>query len=144
MEKKAGCEREKTNVLKRKEPADIEDGLKNHSERFFMNIFDVPRDLVKGERSELLIPDKGVRIERIVSKDSPSPPGFWYDQERDEWVCLIQGQARILWEDGRRQSLVAGDWLLIPAHEKHRVEETSENPPCIWIAVHGKLTGINC
>ncbi len=105
-----------------------------------MNIFHIPEKPEKGERSELLIPDHGVMIERIVSTGHSSPSEFWYDQARDEWVCLVQGHAVIEWEDGRRRDLSAGDWLLIPAHEKHRVEKTSQDPPCIWLAVHGKLT----
>jgi len=104
-----------------------------------MNIYDIPENPGKEERFDLLIPDQGVRIERIISTGHSSPPGFWYDQERDEWLCLVQGHATISWFDGRRRDLSPGDLLLIPAHEKHRVEWTSQNPPCIWIAVHGKL-----
>jgi cupin 2 domain-containing protein len=104
-----------------------------------MNIFRISEAIGGGERSDLLIPDQGVRIERIVSAGHSSPPGFWYDQERDEWVCLVQGNATIAWHDGRSRDLSPGDCLLIPAHEKHRVEWTSQNPPCIWLAVHGKL-----
>ena len=104
-----------------------------------MNIFHISGAGGGGERFDLLIPDQGVRIERIVSAGQSSPPGFWYDQERDEWVCLVQGNATIAWHDGRSCDLSPGDWLLIPAHEKHRVERTSQNPPCIWLAVHGKL-----
>ncbi|MDS4068774.1 MAG: cupin, partial [Candidatus Competibacter sp.] len=29
-----------------------------------------------------------------------------------------------------------GDYLWIPAHRRHRVEWTSENPPAIWLALH--------
>ncbi|MFM8305920.1 MAG: cupin, partial [Microcystis aeruginosa] len=25
---------------------------------------------------------------------------------------------------------------LIPPHQKHRVEFTSNNPPCIWLAIY--------
>ncbi|NEP28859.1 MAG: cupin, partial [Moorea sp. SIO3I6] len=25
------------------------------------------------------------------------------------------------------------------AHQKHRVEYTSAEPPCIWLAIHGNL-----
>jgi cupin 2 domain-containing protein len=41
--------------------------------------------------------------------------------------------------DGPRQPLKAGDYLLIPAHCRHRVEYTSADPPCIWLAIHGNL-----
>ena len=68
-----------------------------------------------------------------------TPPDHWYDQKQDEWVILLQGQAIISYEDGREVLLTVGDYLLIVAHEKHRVEETSADPPCIWLAIHGSL-----
>lgn len=104
-----------------------------------MNLFQLLENTPDGESFEPLIPDCGILIERIVSKGHASPPGFWYDQDRDEWVALLQGKAKIAWFDGRTRDLVPGDWLFIPAHEKHRVESTSADPPCIWLAVHGKL-----
>ncbi len=104
-----------------------------------MNLFDLPKPLPDKEIFEPLIPDNGILIERILSSGQSSPEGQWYDQERDEWVVLIQGQAKLVWEDGRELEMESGDWLFIPAHERHRVEWTSEDPPCIWLAVHGKL-----
>lgn len=104
------------------------------------NIFQIPFALnLEQEYSEAIIPDKGVLIERIISTGQASPEGFWYDQERDEWVVLLQGMARLLWEDGKVLEMQAGDWVFIPAHERHRVDWTSQDPPCIWLAVHGKL-----
>jgi cupin 2 domain-containing protein len=29
-----------------------------------------------------------------------------------------------------------GDWLLIPAHRKHRVDWTTPEEPTVWLAVH--------
>ncbi len=104
-----------------------------------MNIFRLPNEQLSTEIFEALIPDQGVLIERIISSGQASPEGEWYDQERDEWVVLLQGAAELGWETGRRQKLEAGDWLLIPAHERHRVLWTSQETPCIWLAVHGKL-----
>jgi cupin 2 domain-containing protein len=103
------------------------------------NLFKLPDRLPDTEVSETLIPDQGVRIERIISTGQCSPPGFWYEQERDEWVALLQGQAILEWRDGSRLELFPGDWVMIPAREPHRVDWTSQNPPCIWLAVHGKL-----
>ena len=80
------------------------------------------------------------RIERIVSRGQASPAGFWYDQDQDEWVALLQGKACLKWDDGSQSELVEGDWVLIPARRKHRVEWTSCDPPCIWLAVHGNLS----
>ncbi len=104
------------------------------------NIFQIPGSLPDAEYTEALLPDKGILIERIISTGQPSPPGFWYNQDRDEWVAVLQGEAVIGWPDGRTVTLRPGDWLLIEAHQVHRVEGTSTNPPCIWLAVHGKLS----
>jgi cupin 2 domain-containing protein len=79
------------------------------------------------------------RIERILSCGQASPSGFWYDQEQDEWVALLQGRACLQWEDGSQTELAPGDWLVIPARRKHRVEWTSREPVCVWLTVHGEL-----
>lgn len=83
-----------------------------------------------------------VLIERIVSHGHQTPDGEWYDQEKDEWVVLLQGNARLAYADGTEEELKAGDFLLLPAHKKHRVNFTSTTPPCIWLAVHGRLSDI--
>lgn len=103
------------------------------------NLFKLPKVLTDGEAIEALIPDQGVLIERIISTGQSSPENFWYDQERDEWVVLLQGKARLVWKDGRSKELIPGDWVFIPAHEHHRVDWTSTHPPCVWLAVHGRL-----
>lgn len=100
------------------------------------NIYDLPRGIDRDEVFETLMQNPELKIERIVSAGQVSAEGFWYDQDQHEWVLLVQGEARLVWEDGRMQDLKAGDCLLIPAHEKHRVEYTSQQPPCIWLAVH--------
>lgn len=76
----------------------------------------------------------GVKIERIVSHSAASPPGFWFDQAHDEWVIVLKGTAVLQFIDGKEVTLSHGDYLLIPKHEKHRVERTSEE--VIWLAVH--------
>jgi len=101
------------------------------------NIFHIADSLpLPEEFSEQLYSAGGVLIERIISHGHRSPKGFWFDQEKDEWVVLLQGDAELLYADGRGARLAKGDWLLIPAHTKHRVERTSVNPPCIWLTVH--------
>ncbi len=104
------------------------------------NLFNVPRPLPDDEESVDLIPHRGVKIERIVSAGQTSRAGEWYDQDRDEWVALIQGQAVLEYGNGEKLPLNAGDHVLIPAHQRHRVDYTSRMPPCIWIAVFGELT----
>jgi len=77
-----------------------------------------------------------VRIERILSKGHSSPPDFWYDQEQHEWVLLVAGEARLRFErDDHVLHLKPGDYVNIAAHEKHRVEWTTESTETIWLAV---------
>ncbi len=85
---------------------------------------------------DLLLDRPGARIERIVSKGQTTPPGQWYDQPWDEWVALLAGRATLRLDDGSLIELAPGDWLLILAHVRHRVEATSADPPCVWLAVH--------
>ena len=106
------------------------------------NLYDLPDPMPSEELFTDLIPDAGVKIERIVSSGQSTAEGEWYDQHRDEWVALIQGSAVLHYDDGTEVTLNAGDHVLIPAHRKHRVARTSESPPCIWLAVHGMLRGV--
>ncbi|MDE0030680.1 MAG: cupin domain-containing protein [Deltaproteobacteria bacterium] len=103
------------------------------------NLYDLPDPLPDDEEFTDLIPDRGVKVERIVSRGRTAPAGEWYDQNRDEWVVLVQGEAVLEYENGETLRLGAGDHVLIPAHRRHRVNYTSRTPPCIWIAVFGKL-----
>ena len=104
-----------------------------------VNLYNLPDPLPDAEEFTDLIPDRGVKIERIVSHGQTSPAGEWYDQDRDEWVLLIQGEAVLEYETGEKLRLDAGDHVLIPARCRHRVDYTSRTPPCIWIAVFGTL-----
>ena len=107
------------------------------------NIFDLPSSLPNEELFEPLISTENILIERIVSTGQTTPPGEWYDQDKDEWVILVQGEAILAYADGSEIKLTAGDYLFIPAHQKHRVEYTSSQPPCIWLAVHGNMSKMN-
>ncbi len=99
------------------------------------NLFnDFPANL-RDELVTILVEASNVRIERIVSNGHSSPPGFWYDQDRDEWVMVLQGAARLRFEDGTLE-MQRGDFVNIAAHKKHRVEWTSPDQPTIWLAVH--------
>jgi cupin 2 domain-containing protein len=103
------------------------------------NIFNLPSSLPNEELFESLISAHNVSIERIISTGQTTPFGEWYDQELDEWVILLQGEASLSYADKSIIKLVAGDYLFIPAHQKHRVEYTSSTPPCIWLAVRADL-----
>ena len=77
------------------------------------------------------------RLERIVSAGQATPPGEWYDQDTHEWVALLTGGAGLRFEDEAEPRVLApGDYLLIPAHRRHRVEWTDPEPPTVWLALH--------
>ncbi|MDA8124330.1 MAG: cupin domain-containing protein [Deltaproteobacteria bacterium] len=100
------------------------------------NLFsDIPEQLTE-EWFEPLVRERTVRIERIVSRGQSTATGFWYDQEDREWVLLLKGTATIRFADGRSINLRPGDYLLIPSHERHRVEKTDPTAETIWLAVH--------
>ncbi len=77
-----------------------------------------------------------MHIERIVSRGHTSPEKGWYDQQRNEFVLVLKGAARLEFEDGRVENMEPGDWLDIPAHAKHRVAWTDESQETVWLAVH--------
>lgn len=98
------------------------------------NIFaNLPTTLPE-ELTNVLQEGTGVRIERIVSTGHRSPDGFWYDQPENEWVLVLQGAARLAFED-RVVEMLPGDYLNIPANRKHRVAWTSPTEPTVWLAV---------
>lgn len=86
------------------------------------------------EITQILEKSPLVRIEKAVSCDYRSPDGFWYDQQENEWVSVLEGSAELRFET-ETVRLQAGDSLLIPAHRRHRIEWTSAQPPCIWLCV---------
>lgn len=88
---------------------------------------------------ETLLEAEGFRLERIVSEGQTTPAGEWYDQDRDEWVILLTGNAGIVFEGNYHiYPLKPGDYLHIPAHRRHRVEWTAKNQKTIWLAIHFK------
>ncbi|MFH1604086.1 MAG: cupin [Pseudomonadota bacterium] len=87
------------------------------------------------ERFTELLSRPGLTIERIVSTGQASPPGFWYDQPKGEWVLVLQGEARLAFEDEPApRALKPGDFADIAPHRLHRVESTAV--PTVWLAVH--------
>lgn len=104
------------------------------------NIFDLSNNKENSEKElfETIFNANNCEVERIVSWGQITPEGQWYDQERDEWVVLLQGKATI--EFAEKEILItAGDYILIPARKRHRVTYTSTEPPCIWLAIHGEI-----
>ena len=75
-----------------------------------------------------------IKIEKIVSNGQISPKNFWYEQEKSEFILLLEGFA-ILEFENREVELKKGDCLNIEAFEKHRVKFTSLDEPTVWFAV---------
>lgn len=100
------------------------------------NIFDkIPKNL-PAELTEEILNSKSVRIERIISRGHQSPKDFWYDQDENEWIILLQGSAVLSFkEDNKSLTMKAGDFLNIPAYQKHRVEQTDQNEDTIWLCI---------
>lgn len=99
------------------------------------NIFELPSKLPSVELLETLLDNDRVLIEKITSTGQVTPEGEWYDQDKDEWLIVLRGEGELSYEDGSRIKLTTGDYLFIPAHQKHRVEYTSTEPPCIWLTI---------
>ncbi|TLT00230.1 cupin domain-containing protein [Aliarcobacter cibarius] len=78
--------------------------------------------------------NESIRVERIVSNGQKSPENFWYEQEENEYILLLSGNAILEFEDFEVE-LKKGDCLNIEAMQKHRVKFTSLDEPTIWFAV---------
>ena len=101
------------------------------------NIFsDIP-DSLPDELIEVISENQDVKIERIVSRGHKSPYDFWYDQDKNEFVFLVCGEARLRFEkEVEFVQMKKGDYLIIPAHKRHRIEWTSPNEDTVWLTVH--------
>lgn len=102
---------------------------------FKENLLDVGDADRAAEVKTILLDTGQVRIERIVSFGQASPPGFWYDQQEREWVSVLRGSGVVQFEDGREVELGPGQFLCIEPHERHRVAETKQDEPTVWLAV---------
>jgi len=101
------------------------------------NFFKLPETLPKEfELFESIISNETVTVEKIISTGQKTPDDKWLEQDKNEWVLLLQGEAELMFEDKTKFFLKRGDYVLIPKNKKHRVERTSANPCCIWLAVH--------
>lgn len=106
---------------------------------YLKNLFDLRGiDLSEGESVQELFAGKGFRLERVVSKGHVTPKGQWCQEPFDKWVAVIEGQGEIMYEDMSVDLLCSGDYVLIPAHTRHRVTMTSQSPECVWLSVTGR------
>jgi len=95
----------------------------------------IPKDLAEEVFETIFLKD-GLKIERIISKGHTTPTEQWYDQDSNEWVILLEGEAILSFEDSEDVKLSTGDYINIPAHKKHRVSWTTPNKETIWLAIH--------
>ncbi len=101
------------------------------------NIYaDIP-DTIPKEIFETILEAKAFRLERIVSDGRQTPEGKWYDQDKNEWVILLEGSAGLLLE-GEEEPIVLkpGDYLNLPAKIRHQVLWTDPHEKTIWLALH--------
>ncbi len=103
------------------------------------NIFNNIPLQAKEELFEDLLCKDSIKIQRIVSDGHSSPDSGeneWYDQDSNEWVILLEGEAILSFEDEEDVRLKSGDYINIPAHTKHKVSWTTPQSKTIWLAVH--------
>lgn len=103
------------------------------------NLFSMPGTSDQPEIFDTILKTENLLIERIITTENFMAPGPWFDQENDEWVVLLEGNATIEFANGSITELKKGDYLFIGARQKHRVTRASRDPQCLWLAVHGKL-----
>ncbi len=87
-----------------------------------------------GEHSVEIARLGGAVVEQILSGALPAP--LVYDQDHDEWVVVLHGGA-VLEVNGEQLHLGAGDWVLLRAHEVHRLIETL--PGTSWLALRARV-----
>ncbi len=101
------------------------------------NLFDAIPPEIPAEIFQVLLETNNFRLERIVSAGQATPPEKWYDQDTHEWVVLLTGGAGLRFADEpETRVLRPGDYLLIPAHRRHRVEWTDPTQSTVWLALH--------
>ncbi len=102
------------------------------------NFFNIPSDLPKNfELFQSVLSNNNLSIERIISTGQKTPDSQWLEQDKNEWVILLQGEAELHFENEKVNKILAsGDYVLIPRNTRHKVVKTSPDPPCVWLAVH--------
>jgi len=104
--------------------------------RLMNNLYEDIPDPGAEEQFVELLARPGVRIARIVSQGHTSPPGYWYDQPEAEWIVVLEGEARLRFEDEpEARVLHPGDYVDIAPYRRHRVEWTHPDIPTVWLAV---------
>ncbi len=87
----------------------------------------IPKKLKQEQFTELVASDN-VRIERIVSRGQVCGPDDWYDEQEAEWVLVVSGAARLMFEDeSEPRALNPGDYLYIPPRSTNAILPSSRD-----------------
>ncbi|MCL4430817.1 MAG: cupin [Epsilonproteobacteria bacterium] len=95
-----------------------------------MNIYTLQNPKPDFESFTTLYQNKNIKIEAIRSH--LLQPGETYNQEQDEWVVLIRGNAQMKVADKIIQ-FSEGDSLFLSRHTVHQVLSTSQD--ALWLGV---------
>ena len=95
-----------------------------------MNLFEYELPY-KDESFKTLHKRGSLEIVRIVSASVDEPKDFC--DERDEWVVLLQGEAKLTMND-QEIVLRSGDIFFIPALTPHTLLSVAKGT--LWLAVH--------
>lgn len=94
------------------------------------NLYHMKKPAENSEHFSTLFQNHSLKIEAIRSW--LKTPGDIYNQEEDEWVLLLIGEASLQIGD-QRLNLIRGDYCFIPRHTEHRVLSTSED--ALWLGI---------
>lgn len=95
-----------------------------------MNIYTLQNPKPDLESFTTLYQNKNIKIEAIRSH--LVQPGKIYNQEQDEWVVLIRGNAQLR-VDNKVVGLKEGDSFFLAKHTIHQVLFTSQD--ALWLGV---------
>lgn len=102
------------------------------------NIFDNIQVDKKNEKFFEILHSKTVKIEKIVSNGQQTHEDYWYNQDKNEFVLILDGFAKLQIKENniiKEIELNKGDYIDIKANVEHRVSYTCTNNPTVWLAV---------
>lgn len=94
------------------------------------NLYKSEKPAENDEIFSTLFHNEILKIESIRSNLKTA--GQLYDQEENEWILLLEGEAQLDIANEIRY-MSAGDYLFLPKHTIHRVLSTSEN--ALWLCI---------
>ena len=112
-------------------------GERDHGPGGEANLLATPCPPPGDESTRVLASAETWRLLLIASNGYRSPDDAWMDQSDHEWVLVLRGSACVaLQNPDRIVDLSPGDHLLLPPHQRHRVERTDPAPGTLWLAFH--------